>query len=170
MTTPIRAHTLLEPHGCAGANGGPELTVKLDFEDRHRRRLMVTTEGGERVLIDLVDAVRLRDGDRLQLEDGRVLKISAHCEPVAEIAADPHTLVRLAWHLGNRHTPTAVLPGCLRIRRDHVLETMVTRLGGTVAFLEAPFDPEAGAYHDHHRHASYGHEREHKHHGVEGEQ
>jgi urease accessory protein len=121
-------------------------TVRLPFDDRHRRRLVVRTAAGERVLIDLPEAVRLGHGDRLLLDDGGVLGIEAEPEPVADLFAPD--LVRLAWHLGNRHTPTAILPDRLRIRRDHVLEAMAARLGARVEQAEAPFDPEAGAYHD----------------------
>jgi urease accessory protein len=158
----IRAHTLL--HG-ADRGDAQTLTVRLGFDDRHRRRLAVTAAGGERVLLDLGEATRLRDGDRLAMDDGRVLLVEAEPEPVADIyASDPTALARLAWHLGNRHTPTAVLPDRLRIRRDHVLEAMVERLGGTVDRTTAPFDPEAGAYHD-----GGGHGHHHHHHHGEGD-
>ena len=141
-----------------GEGAAPSLTVRLAYDDRFRRRLMVETREGERVLLDLVEATRLRGGDRLALDDGRVLAVEAEPEEVADISApDAATLTRLAWHLGNRHTPTAVLGATLRIRRDHVLEAMVERLGGKVAPIRAPFDPEVGAYHDggghgHHHH------------------
>ena len=129
--------------------GEATLTVRLGYDDRHRRRLAVTATGGERVLIDLAETERLRDGDLLELEDGRVLRIEAEAEAVADLrAADAVALTKIAWHLGNRHTPTAVLPDRLRIRRDHVLEAMVERLGGTVERTAQPFDPEVGAYHD----------------------
>ncbi|WP_420393539.1 urease accessory protein UreE [Acuticoccus sp.] len=138
----IRAHRLV-------SEGDAALIARLPHGDRHRRRLVVNTEGGERVLIDLAAATALRHGDRLAMEDGRVLRIEAAEEAVADItAADATLLSRLAWHLGNRHTPTAVMADRLRIRRDHVLEAMVTRLGGTVTHRDAPFDPEVGAYHD----------------------
>ncbi|UOM34614.1 urease accessory protein UreE [Acuticoccus sp. I52.16.1] len=162
----IRAHTLL-PAG----EGVPALTVRLGYDDRFRRRLVVESVEGERVLFDLAEATRLRGGDRLALDDGRILAIEADPEDVVDITApDAATVTRLAWHLGNRHTPTAVLGGTLRIRRDHVLEAMVQRLGGTVHPLRAPFDPEVGAYHDggghgHHHHddASDDHHGDHPH-------
>ncbi|MBJ3776336.1 urease accessory protein UreE [Acuticoccus mangrovi] len=156
----IRAHTLL----AADAPSGPLVTARLGYDDRHRRRLAVSTDGGERVLIDLAEATRLRDGDRIAMDDGRILAIVAEPEDVADIfAADAPALTRLAWHLGNRHTPTAVLADRLRIRRDHVLEAMVERLGGRVEAKLAPFDPEVGAYHDGGGHGHHHDEHEHDH-------
>jgi urease accessory protein len=105
---------------------------------------------GFEFLLDLPHAVPLRNGDGLLLEDGRIVMVSAQPEPLAEITMpDPAALARIAWHLGNRHLPTQLLPGRLRIRRDHVIEAMVAGLGATVTQIEAPFDPEVGAYADH---------------------
>jgi len=159
----IRAHTLTSDRGKEAV----EVRVRLGFDERHRRRLTVTTLCGESVLLDLAEATRLRDGDRIAMDDGRILVVEAEAEPVADIrATDAHALARLAWHLGNRHTPTAILPDRLRIRRDHVLEAMVERLGATVVHAEAPFDPEVGAYHDggghgHHHHGHHHHDHDH---------
>lgn len=147
----IRAHEVVAEEGSP-----PSVVARLSSDDRYRRRLVVTTSDGERVLIDLAEAVRLRDGDRLAMEDGRVLVIEALPEPVADIrVAGGVTLARLAWHLGNRHTPTAVLSDRLRIRRDHVLEAMAKALGAAVEHTDAPFDPEPGAYHGHGTHQSH---------------
>jgi urease accessory protein len=137
-------------------SGQPVDTVVLDYDHRHRRRLSMTGEGGFAFLLDLADAVPLRDGDGLTLEDGRLIAVKAAAEPLAEITADgPAHLLRIAWHLGNRHLPTQLLPDRLRIRRDHVIEEMVAGLGATVREVSAPFDPEGGAYHHpavHHHH------------------
>ncbi|WP_315775469.1 MULTISPECIES: urease accessory protein UreE [unclassified Bradyrhizobium] len=154
-------------------------SVLLDFDDRHRRRLAMTGTRGLEFLLDLEHATALRGGDALVLEDGRLIEVVAAAEPLLEIrAADPHHLVRLAWHLGNRHLPTQILAKSLRIRRDHVIEAMVKGLGARVIEIEAPFDPEGGAYaepshahgdddHDHHGHDHHhdhaGHD--HAHHG-----
>lgn len=129
--------------------------VLIDFDRRHRRRLLLATEGGAELLLDLPQAVRLRDGDGLRLEDGRIIEVAARPEPLLEIVApDPQALVRIAWHLGNRHLPVQMLGLCLRIRADHVIAEMVRGLGGAVRPLDAPFDPEPGAYaaghHSHH--------------------
>lgn len=132
--------------------GEPVDRVILGYDERHRRRLRLVTEGGLEVLLDLPKAEHLRTGDRLVLEDGRRVLVEAAAEEVAELFVDdPTALARLAWHLGNRHTPTQILAGGLRIRPDPVLEAMAAGLGARVLCRSAPFDPEAGAY-AHHAH------------------
>jgi urease accessory protein len=147
-------------------------SVLLDFDDRHRRRLAMTCTRGLEFLLDLEHATALRGGDALVLEDGRLIEVVAAAEPLLEIrAADPHHLVRLAWHLGNRHLPTQIMAKGLRIRRDHVIEAMVKGLGARVIEIEAPFDPEGGAYaepthdRDDHSHDHHGHDHHHDHGG-----
>jgi urease accessory protein len=121
--------------------------VLIDFDRRHRRRIVLTTQTGRELLIDLAQAVRLRDGDGLALEDGGIVRVRARPEPLLEIHAhDDGELVRIAWHLGNRHLPVQLLEDRIRIRADHVIQDMVEGLGGHVEAIEAPFDPEAGAY------------------------
>ena len=129
-------------------------TVVLDFDLRHRRRIAMKGEKGIEFLLDLAETMALRDGDGIVLEDGRIIEVRAAKEPLAEVtAADPAQLVRIAWHLGNRHLPAALSDNRLFIRRDHVIEEMLENLGAKVRHVEAPFDPEAGAYtHDHGRH------------------
>jgi urease accessory protein len=125
----------------------PADTVVLDFDDRHRRRMAMTGTHGLEFLLDLENAVALRGGDALVLDDGRLIEVVAAAEPLAEIRGnDPQHLVRIAWHLGNRHLPTQIMAKGLRIRRDHVIEAMATGLGARVIEIEAPFDPEGGAY------------------------
>jgi urease accessory protein len=157
----------------------PADTVVLDFDDRHRRRMAMTGTRGLEFLLDLENAIALRGGDALVLEDGRLVEVVAAPEPLLEIrGSDPAHLVRLAWHLGNRHLPTQITAKGLRIRRDHVIEAMVKGLGARVIEIEAPFDPEGGAYAGHahagedaaHRHAGDAHEHAahdhgHHHHG-----
>jgi urease accessory protein len=138
-------------------------TVSLDYDQRHRRRMAMKGLRGLEFLLDLPHAVALRDRDGLVLEDGRVVLVSARREALADIAGDAATLVRVAWHLGNRHLPTQVLPGRLRIRRDHVIEAMVAGLGAMVTPVEEAFDPETGAYGDHAAHGGHAH-----HHPDEG--
>jgi len=128
-------------------------TVVLDYDQRHRRRMTMTAKRGLEFLLDLSHAVPLRDGDGLALDDGRLVEVRAAPEPLAEItAASPAGLLRVAWHLGNRHLPVQLTSVRIRIRRDHVIEAMVAGLGATVTHVEAPFDPEAGAYGDGHAH------------------
>ncbi len=130
--------------------------VLIDFDRRHRRRLVLTTVGGSELLLDLPQAVRLRDGDGLELEDRRIVRVVAQPEPLLEIHAHgPAELVRIAWHLGNRHLPVQLLGDRIRIRADHVIADMVHGLGGHARPLNAAFDPEGGAYaggHHHHHH------------------
>ena len=129
--------------------------VLVDFDRRHRRRILLATEKGGEVLLDLPQAVRLRHGDGLAVAGG-VIRVVARPEPLAEIHGhDEGEMVRIAWHLGNRHLPVQLVGERIRIRRDHVIEEMVALLGGHVEIIEAPFDPEAGAYaagggHSHH--------------------
>jgi urease accessory protein len=131
--------------------------VVLDADERHRRRITLTAEGGTAFLLDLPHAIALKDGDGLVLEDGAIVRVAGKPEPLVEIvAASPHDLARLAWHIGNRHTDVQVVGDKLRIRRDHVLEDMLRGLGARLTAIEAPFDPEHGAYGHHHDH-SHGH-------------
>lgn len=137
-------------------------TVVLDYDARHRRRIGMRGVRGLQFLLDLPETVLLRGGDALELEDGRLVEVLAAPEPLAEIrAADAAALARLAWHLGNRHLPIQVVGARLRLRRDHVVEEMLRGLGARVAEIEAPFDPEGGAYaagHDPgHAHPQHGH-------------
>ena len=130
--------------------------VVLDADERHRRRVALRGERGTAFLLDLPHATALRDGDGLVLEDGTIVRVAGKPEPLIEIAAaSPRELARLAWHIGNRHTDVQVVGERLRIRRDHVLEDMLRGLGARLSPIEAPFDPEPGAYgpghhgHDH---------------------
>jgi urease accessory protein len=121
--------------------------VVLDAVERHRRRVVLTGERGTMFLLDLPHATTLRDGDGLVLDNGAIVRVTGKPEPLAEIAAaSAQTLARIAWHLGNRHTDVQIVGKCLRIRRDHVLEAMLRGLGAMLAPIEAPFDPEPGAY------------------------
>ena len=128
-------------------NEAPADTVVLDFDDRHRRRMAMTGTRGLEFLLDLEQAIALRGGDALVLDDGRLVEVIAAPEPLIEIKGrDPQHLVRLAWHLGNRHLPTQITPRALRIRRDHVIAEMLKGLGARILDIDAPFDPEGGAY------------------------
>jgi urease accessory protein len=139
--------------------------VVLDHDGRHRRRIRLMTVAGQVLLLDLPDATRLKDGDGLLLEDGSWVGIEAKPEQLLEITApDTHTLIRIAWHLGNRHLPTQLLPGAIRIRDDHVIADMVHGLGGTASPVTAPFDPEAGAYAGGHHHHHDDDDHAHHHH------
>ncbi len=126
-------------------------------------------------MLDLAEAVVLRGGDALVLDGGGLVEVIAAPELLIEIRCnDALHLVRVAWHLGNRHLPTQIMPKALRIRRDHVIEKMVRGLGARVIEIEAPFDPEGGAYHTsghvpapnhigHGHHHGRGHDHSHDH-------
>jgi urease accessory protein len=118
----------------------------LPYDARYRRRALLRTDTGEEFLLDLAQATELRDGDALALEDGRHILVRAAPEPLAEVRATGATLARLAWHVGNRHTPAQVEADRLLIQRDHVIEDMLAGLGATVTHVEEPFTPEGGAY------------------------
>ncbi|MDT2020097.1 urease accessory protein UreE [Methylocella sp. CPCC 101449] len=141
-------------------------TIVLDYEGRHRRRVVMQGVRGTEFLLDLPEAVILRNGDALVLEDGRLVEIVAAPEELAEVrCGDARQLARVAYHLGNRHVNVEVLANRLRIRRDHVLEEMVRGLGAKVAHIEAPFEPDSGAYEaaESHGHHVHGHDHQHDH-------
>jgi urease accessory protein len=170
----LRASTVIAAGGWAGE---PADSIVLDYDGRHRRRVAMKGVRGLEFLLDLEEAVLLRSGDGLKLEDGRIVEVVAAPEPLTEIrASEPAALVRIAWHLGNRHLPTELTRRALRIRRDPVIEDMARGLGAAVLAIEAPFNPEGGAYakgghephdhHDHHGHDHHGHDHHgHDHHG-----
>jgi urease accessory protein len=154
-------------------------SLTLDYDNRHRRRIRLTTDAGADLLLDLPKAVAMAHGDGLRLEDGRWVSVKAAPETLVEVRAQDNTqLARIAWHIGNRHFPAQVLDGAIRIRPDHVMEAMVTGLGGQITRLEAPFQPEGGAYggaasaqghshshgHGHHHDHDHGHGHGHRHH------
>jgi urease accessory protein len=134
--------------------------VELDADERHRRRIALTGERGTEFLLDLPRATALRDGDGLVLEDGTIVGVAGKPEPLVEVsAASARELARLAWHIGNRHTDLQVVGSTLRIRRDHVLEDMLSGLDAWLTPIEALFEPEHGAYgHPHH----HGHALHHR--------
>jgi urease accessory protein len=155
-----------------GAEGAVD-RVALGYDARLLRRKRLETVAGASVLVDLPETVSLDAGDALELEDGRRIAVEAAPEPLLRIEGD---LPRLAWHIGNRHTPCAVHPDHLLIRDDHVLARMLQGLGARLSPVTGPFTPEGGAYghgrtmgHDHgptqgHAHAhDYGHGHGHGH-------
>lgn len=156
----------------AGDLGGrtPTETITLDRAARYRRRISLTSDQGHGFLLDLAEAAYLADGDALVLDTGALIQVKAAAEPLVEIHAhDQAALARIAWHIGNRHTPCEVTAHALYIQPDHVLEEMVIGLGAHVHHVMRPFEPEGGAYggkgplesgHHHHGHAhSHDHER-----------
>jgi urease accessory protein len=151
-------------------------TLTLDHEDRNRRRLALKGDGGLDILLDLDKPTALNDGDAVKLEDGRLVQIKAAAQSLLEIRAEnPLRLMRVAWHIGNRHTPAEITADAIYIENDHVLAEMVRGQGCAMTEVTRPFQPERGAYdhagHDHancdhpsHAHG-HGHDHAHDHHG-----
>jgi urease accessory protein len=135
----------------AGAwEGDAADSVTLDYDGRHRRRIVLTGASGAQYLLDLAEATHLRHGDGLAIPGGGVVRVVAEPEPLLEITArTPAELVRLAWHIGNRHLAAQVDDDRILIRRDHVIAHMLRRQGAQVREVTAAFDPEGGAYHSH---------------------
>src|SRR5689334_17167116 len=154
----------------AGAAAGKDAvidTVILTPEQRRSPRGSVTGVKGTRVDFALAEPVALRMGDLLLLDDGNLIEVVAEPEPLIEARAKNLTaLARLAWHLGDRHVPVQLFPNRLRVRRDATIEALLARLGAKTVAIEAPFDPEGGAYvasaHGHHHH---DHDHDHHDHG-----
>ena len=144
-------------------------TVTLDHEGRNRRRIALKGEGGLDFLLDLDRATALNDGDAVRLEDGRLVAVRAAPQQLLEVRAEnPLRLMRIAWHIGNRHTPAEVTADALYIEEDHVLAEMVRGQGGTTTAVIRPFRPESGAYahdcgndHGHHHGHHDGHDHDH---------
>lgn len=130
----------------------PDETVTLSYEDRFLRRKVLTSDRGERFLVDLEATTSLNAGDAFVLADGRTIGVNPAPEPLLEITGDD--LTRLAWHIGNRHTPCQIEEGRLLIQPDHVIRDMLGKLGAILRDVTEPFTPEGGAY---------GHGRTHSH-------
>lgn len=139
-------------------------SVTVDFDDRFRRRKLYSGEGGLAFLLDLPEAVVLKEGDGLALATGGYVRVKAAPEPLVEVTAtSPAHLLRLAWHLGNRHLPAEIGEGRILIRHDHVILRMLEGLGATVRQVDAPFNPEGGAYGEHNRAPGHHHHHDHDH-------
>lgn len=144
--------------------------ITLDFDSRRRRRIRLETDNGRAFLLNLETVATLRDGDILLLDNGDGVTVKAAAEPVVDVTCkNTAELVRVAWHLGNRHLPTQLLGDRLRIRQDHVIEEMLQILGADPIRVNAPFNPEGGAYghgetqgHDHSREHSHSHSHTHE--------
>ena len=150
----------------AAAHPGAVLQLVLPFDLRSRSRFRAHLVGGEEVGVVLARGQILRGGDRLLADDGRVIEIASAPESVSTVrASDARLLARVAYHLGNRHVALQLGDGWLRYSHDHVLDEMVRGLGAAVEAEQAPFEPEAGAYHAQgHSHApAHSHEHGHSH-------
>ncbi|PTU31333.1 urease accessory protein UreE [Stenotrophobium rhamnosiphilum] len=148
----LRASELLKVGQWSSNDAADSIT--LDYDERHRRRFRYVSASGVEFLLDLARATVLQDGDGLRLTDGLIIVVRAAPEALTEIRADsPAELLRLAWHIGNRHLPAQLAVDCIYIREDYVITDMLRGLGATVRSVHAPFSPEQGAYaggHGHH--------------------
>ena len=143
----LRVVSVLPPgHG----KGVPFDLIVLDHDERRLRRKLLVLQHGDEVMVDFPQTVTLADRSALQLEDGRLVEIIAAEELLYEVSGtDTAHLVRLAWHIGNRHTSAQLEATRILIKRDHVLKTMLEGLGATVSNVTEPFFAEHGAYHSH---------------------
>ncbi|MCB1864263.1 MAG: urease accessory protein UreE [Chromatiales bacterium] len=141
--------------------GHPVATVTLTLDQRIRARLRVTLDNGNEAGLFLERGIRLRHGDLLLAQTGEIVQVHAAAEPVSVVrSADPHALMRAAYHLGNRHVELEISLTELRYRHDHVLDDMLRGLGLRPGLERLPFEPEPGAYGGGHAHA---HEHHHDH-------
>jgi urease accessory protein len=147
-------------------------SVIHDSEHRLLQRGALVSVQGSLIELELAAPVRVRMGDALVLDDGRLVEVVAEAEPLIEARAEAGALPRLAWHLGDRHVPVQLLSNRLRVRHDAKIEKLLTDLGARVTRIEAPFDPEGGAYdatdahhhrHEHHHDHDHGHDHDHDH-------
>lgn len=172
MTLPTASKIIRNAEACAA-------TITLDETARHRRRMRMVSDrlaNGSTIsfLLDLPQARLLRHGDGLVLDDGRIVEVRAEPEPLMEVRGrDVRHLLSLAWQIGNRHLAAEITETTIRLRNDHVIRDMLVGLGASVEEIDAPFDPEGGAYggahsgHHHHddhdKDHDHGHEHEHGH-------
>jgi len=169
QTTPIASSVAL----AGNWHDSPRDRLRLTYDARFLRRKRLDTESGAQVVVDLAETTNLHDGDALVLDTGGLIEVVAAPEPLLSVTGP--NLVRLAWHIGNRHTPCQIGDDRLLIQRDHVLADMLRGLGATLVEIEAPFVPEGGAYgtgrtmgHSHGRgdhgdHGGHGHAEPHAH-------
>jgi urease accessory protein len=141
-------------------------SVVLKADQRRIQSARLTGVNGTPIGLMLPEPVLLRNGDALELDDGSIVDVVIEPEPLVEIRGKDLThLARLAWHLGDRHVPVQIFTDRLRMRRDPALEAMLKGLGARVTEIEAPFDPEGGAYTQHVHHHAHGHDHcDHDHH------
>jgi urease accessory protein len=141
-----------------GSKTGPALDqIVLAHDERRLRRKLLRTRKGLEMMIDLPQTTTLEHGQLLELDDGSLVEIVAAEEHLYAVTArDTAHLVRLAWHIGNRHTSAQLDADRILIKRDHVLKAMLEGLGAKVTDTVEPFYAEHGAYHAH-AHADAGH-------------
>jgi len=151
------------------SRGAPVDSVILKSDQRRLQTGHLTGVNGTLIGVMLPEPVLLRNGEALELDDGSIVDVVIEPEPLVEIRGHDLThLARLAWHLGDRHVPVQVLSNRLRIRHDAALEALLRNLGARLTVIEAPFDPEGGAYAQRHAHGDHAHDHDHDHHHGHG--
>ena len=154
----------------SATHGAPIDSIILKPDQRRVQTAHLTGVNGTSIAVMLPESILLRNGDALELDDGSIVDVVVEPEPLVEIRGKDLThLARLAWHLGDRHVPVQIFSNRLRMRRDPVLETLLQNLGARLTAIEAPFDPEGGAYtvrpahdrHAHDPHHDHGHQGHH---------
>lgn len=149
-------------HRQGGWSGGADCVV-LTYDQRFLRRRKLHTQDGAPFLVDLAQTTSVNQGDAFELDDGKLVEVIAAQEDLLEVRGD---LIRLAWHIGNRHTPAQIEPSRILIQRDHVLKEMLATLGASLSDINEPFTPEGGAY-GHGRTHSHGHGHDEGGHGAD---
>lgn len=166
-TPPLpKAHEIVHTHA-------PDFVITLSYDARFLRRKTLTTDDGTRFLVDLAQTTSVNVGDAFVLTDGRKIGVKPAAEPLLKITGE--ALTRLAWHIGNRHTPCQIEADHLLIQSDHVMRDMLSKLGAQIDEVMAPFTPEGGAYghgrthgHDHSHPQAHDHKHEHAHDHANG--
>jgi urease accessory protein len=149
-------------------------TLILTSSERRAQRATLRGSKGTEVIFDFSEPIALRTDDLVMLETGEAVEIVAAAEPLLEVRADLSTLARLAWALGDRHLPVQIFANRIRLHRDAAAERLIAAVGARSTSIEAPFEPEGGAYaghsiddhthdHDGHDHHGHGHDN-HQHH------
>jgi urease accessory protein len=154
-------------------------TLILTADERRTQRATLHGSKGTEVVFDFSEPIALRTDDLVMLETGEVVEIVAAAEPLLEVRADLPTLARLAWALGDRHLPVQIFANRIRLQRDPAAQGLIAAVGAKATPIDAPFEPEGGAYaghgfddhahdhhgHDHHGHDHHSHGHDHAHHG-----
>ena len=140
-------------------------SITLDWDTRCKSRFDAIDSAGRSLGVFLPRGTVVRGGDVLVAEDGTLVRVEAAAQTVLRITAcsdhgSPFDLMRAAYHLGNRHVPIELRPDHLHVEPDHVLADMLRAMHMTVTEVQAPFEPEGGAYGDN---AMMGHDHGHGH-------
>jgi urease accessory protein len=162
MLNARRAHDDPQLRNDSAAWPEPWPVLELTLEDRQRWRLAAMLPNGRAVAVILPRTEHMQHGDVLCGDQGERVVVQAAVEELFCIkASSPFELMRIVYHLANRHVRAMLSTEAVWIQPDPVLADMVRRLGGAVTVVQQAFIPEGGAYaagqgggHHHHHHAS----------------